>query len=344
MAAENQALRFPIAVPPPPGATVEIVPGMHWLATSLPFRLNAVNLWLLREADGWTMIDCGYPLPEVREQIESAWAATLDNLPITRLLITHHHPDHVGNCRWIAERWGIEPTITAGERERALMLLGPQWVDDTAHRLAFWQRHGLSQAAADNINEHWGRYRQHFRPLPEGWHPLKDGDSLSIGGVAWRVIVAQGHAPAQALLYSPERGMLIAGDQVLPKITPNVSVFGDRPNAQPLALFLASNRRLEQSCGDAVVLPSHHRPFFGLRARIREIEAHHEARLAKIEARLERARMMAAELVPELFGDGLNGHETGFAIGEAIAHLHHLVATGAATKIERNGTISFARR
>jgi glyoxylase-like metal-dependent hydrolase (beta-lactamase superfamily II) len=179
--------------------------------------------------------------------------------------------------------------------------------------------------------------------LPDQWIPIEDGASLPIGGVVWQVMVAQGHAPAQALLHSPERNLLIAGDQVLPKITPNVSVFGDRPNSEPLGLFLASNRRLAQSCGDVLVLPSHNRPFFGLHARIREIEAHHHERLAKIEAWLDGGPLTAAALLPELFGDGLNGHEIGFAIGEVIAHLHHLVAEGRATTIERNGTILFAR-
>ncbi|MGD0974437.1 MAG: MBL fold metallo-hydrolase [Candidatus Korobacteraceae bacterium] len=340
----TEALRFPIPVPPEPGKTVEIAPGVHWLVTSLPFRLRAINLWLLREGDGWTMIDCGYPLPEVREQIEAAWAGTLDGLPITRLFVTHHHPDHVGNCRWICERWGIVPTITRGERERALKLMGSQWEEESAHRIGFWRRHGLSEAAAANINEHWGRYRHHFRPLPEEWSPIEDGASLPIGGADWQVIVAQGHAQAQALLHSPERNLLISGDQVLPKITPNVSVFGDRPDSQPLGLFLASNRRLAQSCGDVMVLPSHNRPFMGLHARIREIEAHHQERLAKIEAWLQGSPVTAATLLPELFGDGLNGHEIGFAIGEVIAHLHHLVAEGRAATSERNGTILFARR
>lgn len=358
MAANNQSLRVPLPAPPPPGQTVEIAPGVFWLVTSLPFRLNAVNLWLLREDDGWTMVDCGYPLPEVRQQIEAAWSATLGKLPIKRLVVTHHHPDHVGNCRWICERWRIAPTITAAERERAMMLFGPRWVDQSALRIAFWRRHGLSQAAADNINQHWSLYRHHFRPLPDEWNPLEDGASLAIGGAGsapprvkarvvgapWQVMVVEGHAQAQALLHSPERNLLIAGDQVLPKITPNVSVFGDRPDSEPLALFLASNRRLAQTCGDVLVLPSHKRPFVGLHARIREIEVHHAERLAKIETHLQRAPLLAAELLPELFGDGLNGHETGFAIGEAIAHLHHLVALGSAEKIERNGTISFARR
>jgi glyoxylase-like metal-dependent hydrolase (beta-lactamase superfamily II) len=339
----TEALRFPVPVPPEPGKAVEIVPGVHWLVTSLPFRLRAINLWLLRDGEGWTMIDCGFPLPEVREQIEAAWSATLGGLPITRLFVTHHHPDHVGNSRWVCERWGIRPTITSGERERALKLMGSQWAQESAHRIAFWRRHGLSEAAAANVNEHWGRHRHHFRPVPDEWNQVEDGVWLSIGGARWQVIVAQGHAHAQALLHSPERNLLISGDQVLPKITPNVSVFGDRPDSEPLGLFLASNRRLAQSCGDVLVLPSHNRPFMGLHARIREIEAHHYERLAKIEAMLDRSPLTAAALLPELFGDGLNGHEIGFAIGEVIAHLHHLVAEGRAVTIERNGTVLFAR-
>jgi glyoxylase-like metal-dependent hydrolase (beta-lactamase superfamily II) len=338
----TETLRFPIAIPPELGKTVEIAPGLYWLVTSLPFRLRAINLWLLRDGDGWTMIDCGFPLPEVREQIEAAWSSVLDGLPITRLFVTHHHPDHVGNCRWICERWGIRPTMTGGEHERALKLMGSGWAQESAGRIEFWRRHGLSEAAADNINVHWGRHRHYFRPLPEEWTPVEDGDLLPIGGADWQVIVAQGHAPTQALLHSPERNLLISGDQVLPKITPNVSVFGDQPDSEPLALFLASNRRLAQSCGDVLVLPSHNRPFIGLHARIREIEAHHWERLAKIEARLDSGPLTAAELLPELFGDGLNGHEIGFAIGEIIAHLHHLVAQGRAATIERDGNILFA--
>ncbi len=323
---------------------MEIAPGVHWLLTSLPFRLRAINLWLLRDGDGWTMIDCGFPLPEVREQIEAAWSCTLDGLPITRLFVTHHHPDHVGNCRWICERWGIIPTITRAERERALMLMGSRWAEESSNRIGFWRRHGLSEAAAANINEHWSRHRHHFRQLPDQWSPIEDGASLPIGGVGWQVMVTQGHAQAQALLHSPERNLLISADQVLPKITPNVSVFGDRPDAEPLGLFLASNRRLARSCGDVMVLPSHNRPFIGLHARIREIEAHHQERLAKIETLLHRSSLTAADLLPELFGDGLNGHEIGFAIGEAIAHLHHLVAEGRASTSERNGAIRFALR
>jgi glyoxylase-like metal-dependent hydrolase (beta-lactamase superfamily II) len=342
MGANSETLRFPVAVPPEPGKTVEIAPGVHWLLTSLPFRLRAINLWLLRDGDGWTMIDCGFPLPEVREQIEAAWSRVLGGLPITRLFVTHHHPDHVGNCRWICERWGVVPIMTVGEREKALMLMGSQWAQESAHRIGFWRRHGLSEAAAANVNEHLSRHRQHFRPVPDGWSPIEDGATVRIGGVDWQVIVAQGHTQAQALLHSSQRNLLISGDQVLPKITPNVSVFGDRPDSEPLGLFLASNRRLAQACGDVMVLPSHNRPFIGLHARIREIEAHHHERLAKIEARLSNSSLTAGMLLPELFGDGLNGHEIAFAIGEVIAHLHYLVAGGRATTIERDGTVLFS--
>ena len=153
-------------------------------------------------------------------------------------------------------------------------------------------------------------------------------------------MVVGGHSPEQAILHSPERNLLIAGDQVLPKITPNVSVFGDRPYTEPLALFLASNRRIAQACGDVIVLPSHNIPFKGLHYRIREIEKHHEARLARIAGELKKAPKSAAAFLPILFEE-LNGHEIGFAMGEVIAHLRHLVAGGKATTIQQNGTVLF---
>jgi glyoxylase-like metal-dependent hydrolase (beta-lactamase superfamily II) len=320
---------------------VEVAPGIYWLATSLPFRLRSINLWLLREADGWTMIDCGFPLPEVKAQIEAGWSRILDGRPITRLIVTHHHPDHVGNCRWICERWGIVPTMTRGEYERAQRLMGTRWAEESGGRIAFWQRHGLAETAAAEVNSQWGIHRRHFELPPTEWNPINDADLLRIGGSDWRVMVVHGHSPEQALLYSRERNLLLSGDQVLPRITPNVSVFGVRADQDPLGRFLRSNQRLAQDCGEAMVLPSHETPFVGLHARIRAIEDHHEERLANIAKELTGTPQTAAAFLPLLFGK-LNGHEIGFAIGEVIAHLLHLVALGRAQTIERDGKIAFA--
>jgi glyoxylase-like metal-dependent hydrolase (beta-lactamase superfamily II) len=341
MAQNSQFPQFPPAVPPKFGEPLEVLPGIYWLSTALPFRLRSINLWLLRDSDGWTMVDCGFPLPEVKQQIEAGWSRVLEGRPITRLIVTHHHPDHVGNCRWICERWGIVPTMTRGEYERAQRLMGTRWVQETGDRLSFWQRHGLPKAAATEVNSQWGRHRRHFELPPAEWHPLEEADLLRVGGCDWRVLVVQGHSPEQALLYSPERNLLLSGDQILPRITPNVSVFGVRADQDPLGRFLCSNRRVAQTCADAMVLPSHEIPFVGLQARIQAIEHHHDERLANIVKELTGTPRTAAAFLPILFGK-LNGHEIGFAIGEVIAHLLHLVALGRAQTAESNGKIVFA--
>jgi glyoxylase-like metal-dependent hydrolase (beta-lactamase superfamily II) len=341
MSGGSEPLQYLVPMPARAGETVEVSPGIYCIRTSLPFRLSAVNLWLLRDDDGWTMVDCGFPLPQVREQIEAAWIRTLGGAPVTRLIITHHHPDHSGNCRWICERWGITPSMSAGEYASAQELMGRNWSEQASSRIKFWRSHGLSSDAASEVWLHWGRHRQHFRSLPDRWQTLSDGDALRIGGTEWQLIVVHGHSPEQAVLHSPEKNVLISGDQVLPKITPNVSVFAEHPYTEPLDLFLSSNRRIADICGEVLVLPSHNVPFKGLHSRIREIEIHHQERLAKIVAELRKGPKSAATFLPILFEGQLNGHEIGFAIGEVIAHLRHLVACGQARSLDHNGLVLF---
>jgi glyoxylase-like metal-dependent hydrolase (beta-lactamase superfamily II) len=326
---------------PAPGETAEVLPGVHWLVTSLPFRLRAINLWLLRDGSGWTMIDCGFPLADVRNQIEAAWSNVLGGKPITRLVVTHHHPDHVGNCRWICERWHIAPTMTKGAYENARVIFDQGWEQNDEARVNFWRRHGLAETAAADILKTWSLHRRMFESLPKKWHVLRDGSILRINGCDWQVMTAEGHAPEQALLHSPAQQALISSDQILPKITPNVSVPFHAPESDPIADFLASNRRIADTCGDVLVLPSHKAPFHGLHARIGALEKHHEQRLALLENALKAGPQTAAALMPVLFGD-LSPHETAFAMGEIIAHLNHLVRQKRARRLEREDRIFFA--
>ena len=315
---------------------------MHWFWTSLPFRLGTVNQWLIRDHDAWTMVDCGYPNASVQAQFEATWSKTLEGLPITRLVVTHHHPDHAGNCRWICERWGIEPSMTDIAYHEAQTILGPDWKQRGSQRLAFWRRHGLPASAGTEIERLWNQGREHFVPLPDRWQSLKQGDVLQIRGNEWRVIVVQGHAPGQALLYSPAMDLLIAGDQILPGISSNVSDPTGRHDATPLAEFLDSNRRIAQVCGDILVLPSHGVPFRGLHARIQELESHHEQRLQAFEDALNLGPGTAADLLPHVFGSPLSGFDVAFALGESIAHLQYLVNQGRALQVEQNGLVLFS--
>jgi len=325
------------------GQTREVAPGIYWLRSALPFRLNAVNLWLLEDGDGWTMVDCGYPLPDVREQIEAAWSHLLGGRPIRRLIVTHHHPDHVGNCRWICDRWGITPWLSAAEYEKA-QELASGGLDRIRRRAVFWRRHGLSAALGEQVVQMWGQGLQRFQPLEE-YRLVSEGERIRVGQYEWQVMVGRGHAPEQVLLYSPLAKLLISGDQVLNSITPNVSVSYEAPEADPLGLFLESNRHIAETCGEVAVLPSHKHPFRGLPCRVREIEKHHQARLEKVLRELRKGPATAASMLPALFGDPgtLTVHEIGFAIGEAIAHLNHLVAVGRAVREKMADEILFVR-
>ncbi len=332
----------PFPTPPVRDHTIEVAPGVHWFWTALPFRLGTVNHWLIRDHDGWTMIDCGFPNPSVQAQFEAIWSTRLEGLPITRLVVTHHHPDHAGNCRWICERWGIVPTMTDIAYHEAQAILGPAWKDRTSQRLAFWHRHGVPASIGAEIDTFWNQGRDRFAALPERWHSLKEGDVLQIRSNEWQVILAEGHAPNQALLHAPAMDLLIAADQILPGISPNISDLTDRPDAMLLAGFLDSNRRIAQVCGDVLVLPSHGAPFRGLHARIEELDSHHEQRLLAAEDALISGPHTAADLIPHLFGRQLSGFDVALALGEAIAHLQYLVHQGRALRVEQNGIVLYS--
>ena len=339
-------LTFPWTEAPPPGTARKVADGVYWLVTTLPFRLAAINLWLIDDGDGWTMVDCGFPLPDVRAQIERVWADFLDGRPVHRLIVTHHHPDHLGNCRWICDRWGIVPHITAPEYARGGWFMDRSWEKDRAAFVRFYEQHGLSGTQGAEVRTNWTRYRDHFTPLPPTYHPLEDGQSLAMGGRSWTVMVGHGHSPAQALLHCPEAGLLISGDQILPAISPNVSVFHDAPADDPLSGFLASNRRIAAQCApDILVLPSHRLPFRGLHVRVAELEDHHRDRLAQLAPVIAAAPRSAMDVLPTLFRtDKLDGHQLGFALGEAVAHLNHLLVQGGAVLDEREGLIRYRAR
>jgi glyoxylase-like metal-dependent hydrolase (beta-lactamase superfamily II) len=146
------------------------------------------------------------------------------------------------------------------------------------------------------------------------------------------VIIGEGHAPEHACLYCAEAGVLIAGDQILPRISPNISVQTYEPDGDPLARYLASLKKLRTALpSDILVLPSHNLPFYGAHERIDELAAHHHARCDEVVTACARPSS-AADLLPVLFRRVLDRHQMGFALGEALAHLHYLKGLGALTR------------
>jgi glyoxylase-like metal-dependent hydrolase (beta-lactamase superfamily II) len=325
-------LQFPVAAPPDPGETMAIAPGVHWLRMPLPFALDHINLWLLEDGPGWTIVDAGYATAEAKALWKRIYAERLGRLPITRIIFTHYHPDHIGLAGWLARRWQAPLWIT--EKEWLFARVMSRGDDDFAPlRRSFAHRAGLDAAASELFAEREQSYRRGVPSVPASFQRLADGMSIEIGGREWRVIVGEGHAPELACLYCAETGVLISADQVLPRISPNISVQPHEPDGDPLARYLSSLAKLRNMVPpDTLVLPSHNLPFFGLHTRIAALAAHHSARCDEILAACEGPKT-AMQLLPVLFRRALDRHQMGFALGEALAHLHYLMHQGALDRV-----------
>jgi len=329
------ALSFPHAAPPSPGTVLEVAPGVRWLRMPLPFQLNHINLWLVDDGAGWAIVDTGINTDETRALWQRVLAETLDGRPVTRLICTHFHPDHMGLAGWLTGELGIELWTTEGEWQHARQAIADPPGTFRSDLVDFYRQIGYGDVEETVRTSRPRSYRAMVTPVPERYHRLGDGMELVLGRHRWRVIIGRGHAPEHACLYCPELDVLIAGDQVLPKISPNVSLWPRSHDQDPLGSFIASLEKLERSVpASTFVLPSHNLPFHGLHARLGELRGLHAARVAEVVAACAEPRT-GAEIVPLLFRRTLDRHQLGFAIGETMAHLARAVAAGGIARHER---------
>lgn len=330
---------------PAPGATLEIAPGIHWLRMPLPFALDHINLWLLEDGPGWTIVDTGL----AREDTRALWRRVFalqgvgdaHGRPCGRVVVTHFHPDHMGLAGWLCETLGAALWTPRTE----FLFARAIWLDETGEgqrrHAEHYRRHGIDAGRAAAIGGRGNTYRLGVSEPPASYRRLKAGDTLSVGGRRWEVMIGLGHAPEHACLYSAEAGVLIAGDQILPKITPNIGVWFTEPEANPLEDYLASLAPFRRLPADTLVLPSHNLPFTGLHRRLDELAAHHEVRFGRLAAALDGAGKTAMELLPTLFPRPLDDFQIGLALGETIAHLHCMVGRGRAAVAETGGVVRF---
>jgi glyoxylase-like metal-dependent hydrolase (beta-lactamase superfamily II) len=313
---------------PAPGGAHEVAPGVYWLRMGLPFALDHINLWLLRDDSdgqrGWTIVDCGIATDATRASWETVIATVLEGLPVRRVIVTHCHPDHVGLSDWLCARWNAPLWMTTGEYGFARMMSASlPGVDGTA-MLPHFQRHGLTDPAMlEKLQGRKSYYPTLVPAVPDAYYRMQDGQSFRIGAHEWRVITGFGHSPEHASLHCRELGLLISGDMVLPRISTNVSVFAVEPDANPVQLYLDSLKKYDGLAADTLVLPSHGKPFRGLHTRIGQLVDHHRARLAEVIEACARPQS-AADIVPVMFRRALDAHQLTFALGEALAHLHKL--------------------
>ena len=331
LAAEAPGLVHPWPEPPEGGRTLPVAPGIRWIRMPLPFALNHINLWLLDDEGGLTVVDTGVGLSPTRELWEKLFAGELTGQPVVRVLVTHFHPDHMGNAEWLTQRFGVELWCPQAEWLMAQLAWQGMGGNDAAKRLDHYRRHGVGAEQIEGFRGRGNHYRQLVPTVVPQLRTVREGDVLIIGGRRWHAFTVLGHAPEHACLFCPEANVLISGDQVLPKITTNVSVWPDQPRGNPLRLYLDSLQRFRPLPGDTLVLPSHGLPFRGLHHRLDYLRQHHDERLAETVGAIVEPRT-ASELVPMLFRRQLDTHQLGFAIGETLAHLHYLEAEGHAER------------
>ena len=333
--ADESKLAYPLGdTLPATGQVLQIAPGLRWLRMPLPFALDHINLWLLRDRsddgrDGWAIVDCGVANDATRAAWEQVFEHHLDGLPVLRVIVTHMHPDHIGNAHWLTERWGCRLWISATDWYAARLASQSTTGFGGDDAAAFFGEHGLvDPEAVAKVRGRGGYYASMVPQVPRRFRRLMDGLVVRIGDHDWHCLAGYGHAPEHIALHCPALGVLISGDMLLPRISTNISVIDLEPEANPLPLFLASLARLRTLAPDTLVLPSHGKPFKGVQERVDQLTSHHEHHFDAVVQACRATPCSAADLLPVLFRRQLDLHQTTFAMGEAVAHLHALVGMG----------------
>ena len=320
-------LEYPFETPPPPGEAIEVAPGVLWIRMPLPFTLSHINLWAIADGDRWAAIDSGLRSPETATAWKQLRDGALGGRGLSRVIVTHMHPDHVGMAGWLARRAGCRLWMTRLEYLTCRVLVADTGRDAPEDGVRFYRAAGWDEDAIEHYRARFGEFGKAVYALPDSYRRIVDGETIRIGDHDWRVITGNGHSPEHACLYSASLKLLISGDQVLPRISSNVSVFPTEPDADPLGDWMASLAKLKaQVPDDVLVLPSHNLPFRGLHARLDDLAAGHAEGLASLQAALGEPRR-AIDLFGALFRRPIDSPGLrSMATGETLAHLNRLIA------------------
>ncbi len=330
--AENTLPVYPCGDPPPLGTGREVVPGILWLHMPLPFTLNHINLWALEDGEGWAIVDTGTKTPDVL----AAWTqllapgGLLRGRPVTRVIATHLHPDHMGMAGWLTRKFDARLWITRTEYLMCRTLAADTGREAPDDAIRFYRHCGWSDAALDVYRARFGGFGRFIHALPDSFRRIVDGESFAIGAHTWRVVVGQGHSPEHACLVCDELQVMISGDQVLPTISSNVSVYPTEPDADPLGDWIRSLASLRAQLPDSLlVLPAHGKPFRGLHARLDRLAQGHETGLKRLMRSLADPKRVV-DCFGALFARSIDecSETYGLATGESAAHLNYLVRRG----------------
>lgn len=321
----SNGLFYPFDNRPNPGELIEVGPGIYWVRMPLPISLNHINLWLLEEQDGWTLVDTGMATEITKALWEEIFSAHLKNKPIKQVIVTHMHFDHLGLAGWLVGKWGATLSMSRTEYLSSRVIINEIKSDPPETTVAFFRTAGIEESIVDEFKVRFNDRGDFVSQLPSHYKRLTDNQMLQIGSLQWTVIIGEGHSPEQTCLHCKSLNIMIAGDQILPRISPNISVRPDEPEANPLQHFLHSCESLKNRLDkDILILPSHGDPFYGAHLRLQDIINDHKKGLQDLLEFCSEPRSVA-EVFPILFKSKINIGNMVIAVGEAVANLNYLV-------------------
>ncbi|WP_375258291.1 MBL fold metallo-hydrolase [Citreimonas sp.] len=337
MDAATAPIRYPWDSPPAEGAAVEVAEGVLWLRLPLPMKLDHVNVYALDDGDSWTLVDTGFSTRRSRAIWEAILSGPLAGKPVGRVIVTHHHPDHVGLAGWFQAEHGAELVTTRTAWLFARMLTLDAQDRPAPETVAFWKRCGMdADILAQRLDERPFNFADCVWPMPLGFTRIRQGDTIRAGGRTWDVHIGNGHAPEHATLWSRDCNLVLAGDQMLPSISSNIGVYATEPEADPVADWLEACERLATLArDDQLVLGGHKLPFTGLPARMGQLIDNHHGALSRLHAHLIEPRT-ADDCFAPLFKRRIGEGEYGLAMVESAAHCLHLWHEGRARRTERD--------
>lgn len=332
-----QVLNYPWRDAPEQGAAIEVAPGVLWMRLPLPMKLDHVNVYALDDGDGWTVIDTGFASGLSRKIWGQLLAGPLGGRPVRRVVVTHHHPDHVGLAGWFQSEHGAELVTTRTSWLFSRMLTLDVQTVPPEETLEYYRSAGMDpEILAQRAAERPFNYGDIVAPMPLGFTRVKQGDTIRMGGRDWDVHIGNGHAPEHATFWSRDDNLIIAGDQILPSISPNIGVYATEPMADPVGDWLEACERFRPMARpDHLVLGGHKLPFTGLPVRMRQLIDNHHGALRRLLEHLDTPQS-AAECFMPLFKRKIGAGEYGLALVEAVAHVSHLYQDGHVTRARRD--------